>query len=362
MQASNEARATLRRWVAVMAFLFVLGCGAAAFAFDRWMASVDPQMPSLRIVDRTTSGALHFKANPAHAGTREMLEGMTRQVLSTASRHTERLPLLSRFLFSRAQSQMLPSDFTVAVRNGGRQTEPSMVAAVNLQGYPRLMCQIANAVVRRTGVANDAGARDYAGSRMYGEFPTVCLRQGTLLLSSDPPTMQGLLDTLPSVLPTEPTPTTTAPGETGPTLSAALEQMNPADDALGVYDNREDNLGPLLHSLMRIPDTEAQAFSGACARMQAGVAVESADRMTLAVDLIPTSRASAPEMQAQTDSLLRRIAEHAREGGLTITYKTSATASVAHADVTLNGLQGALASLQNLMVDVGIVQSPAPAP
>lgn len=113
---------------------------------------------------------------------------------------------------------------------------------------------------------------------------------------------------------------------------------------------------------MYVPETEAQAFSSACASLSAGVAVESADRMTLSVELTPTARASAAALQAQTGDLLRQLAKRAKEGGLTITFSTAATATTAHADITLTGLQGALSSLQNLMAEVGIAESPAPAP
>lgn len=362
MQPSAEARSTLRRWLVVTILLFLLAVGALVFAVDRYMAAVDPQTPTLRIVDDATCGALHFKANPAHAGTRDLLDGATRQLVGAAAKRAERLSVLSRILLPRVQSQVLPADLTVTARSAGRLAPPTLAAAVNFRGYPRLMCQIVNAVFRKSTATGDAGSRDYAGSRMIGEFPTICLKQGTLLLTSDPTTMQSLLDGLPAVLPAEPTPVTTAPGEIGPTLRAALEEMNPADDAVGVYDNHDDNLAPVLQHLMYVPEADAQAFSAACARLSAGVAVESADRMTLSVDLTPTGRASASQLQALTGDLLRKIAVHAKEGGLTISFRTTATATAAHADVTLSGLQGALSSLQNLMVEVGIVETPAPAP
>lgn len=348
MRASQNAVATFRRWMlGVFGAMALAGLGAA-YAVHAWMAAVDKQTPSLSIVGASTRGALHFRALPSRPQTRAMLDAAVQRLVQ-ASRESERLPMLSRWMLSRAESQMIPTELTLAFSSAGAGFPPTLTGAVNLQGYPRVFLQVANAAYRWSSPSDGEKARDYRGSRLIGEHPTLSLKQGTLLLASDASAMERVLDTLQS----------TPVDETQ--VRAALDKIGASDDAIGVYENADDSLGAVL-PLMHVTEDDARSFSALCARLQIGAEVEGPDRIRLSIALLPRGGASVPALRVMTARVVEQVARAASEGGLALTFQTSSGPTAAHAEVTLEGIQEVLARLLGLMAEVGIAATPSAAP
>lgn len=320
---SGEARSTALRWGCASLALLVLLVAGIGYAGYRWLAYTGRQVPVESVSGPGSTGLLVVDPRPGDPGVEAMKLLMTRELVDLARDRKAELPPFSPEILARAGGEVVPAQAAVSFERlaGSDSAEP--VIAVNFPGHARLMGMISTRVVAGSALGSHLSVERHGGYEMVGSSPVICMRDGTLLLTTTREAMVATLDRLDR-------------GDAG--TPPAKSRLEGEWDMRGVFRGDEG----MLDWLLPRSDPDAAVLRSAVETMEFGADLVTDDEMRAVLLTRCRSAKVAGASRVRMEKVLAEWAASMRGGSMTMTSKTVQEGQDLRSTIRLVGVAGAV--------------------
>lgn len=317
---SAEARGLALRWGCVSLLVLTLLVGALGLGGYRWLAYTGRQVPVEAVSGPRSTGLVVVEPRKGDPGVEAMKLLITRELVLLARDRKSELPPFSPEILARAGGEVVPAEAAVSFERvpGGQTSEP--VIAVNFPGHARLMGMVSTRMVAGSALGPHLTVERHGEYEMMGVAPVICMRHGTLLVTTSREAMVATLDRLDQ-------------GDGG--QEPTKPRLEGEFDMRGTFQNDQGMLDWLL------PRDET-ALREAIEEIEFGADLVSDNELQAVLLTRCRSPKAAAASRARMEKVLAGQATSMKDGSLTMTSKTVLEGQDLRSTIRIVGVAGAV--------------------